>query len=72
MTYTTIRHPRSGETYAAEIDDDGQIVRAFGPLHHSDPTDPESLRDIIDNQMSDDVRDSAAWLTRETSTEIDL
>ena len=69
MDYTTIQHPRTGEVYAVEIDDDGQIVRAAGPLYWTDPRDSDSLQDIIDNQIGDTARDDAVWLTRELAIE---
>lgn len=62
MTYTTIQHPVSGETYAVELGPEGQLARAAGPLHHTDATDADSLRAWIDNQPGDDAREDAAWL----------
>lgn len=62
MSYTTIKHPTSGEVYAVELDDESRIIRAAGPLHHSDPTDTGSLQDYLDNQVSEDVEMDAAWL----------
>ena len=61
MPYTTIKHPKSGETYAVEVDDLGSILGAAGPLHHSDPTDPESLAAYLANH-SDTATDDARWL----------
>ena len=60
---TTIRHPRSGETYAVEIYGD-IVVRAAGPLHYSDPTDWASLAQAIANAGTD-AEDDGAWLQSE-------
>jgi len=62
MTYETVQHPASGETYAVERID-GRIVRAAGPLHHADPTDEESLAAWITNH-SDTADDDGDWLRR--------
>lgn len=69
MDYTTIQHPRTGEVYAVEIDDDGQIARATGPLHPTDPRDPQSVEWHLDNQDEDETREDAAWLKRELAIE---
>ncbi|MGH2456852.1 MAG: hypothetical protein ACRDHD_11430 [Candidatus Limnocylindria bacterium] len=65
-SYTTIQHPTSGENYAVEIDGLGDVVRAAGPLHHSDPTDPTSLRDLLDNQ-GHESEDDGTWLREQLS-----
>ena len=61
-TYQVIRHPKSGELYAVHLDGVGTILRCGGPLHHSDPTDAESIRDYLDNQDPEDVAADAPWL----------
>tara|TARA_Y100000310_G_scaffold139505_1_gene138836 strand:- start:374 stop:580 length:207 start_codon:yes stop_codon:yes gene_type:complete len=58
-TYRTIHH--QGETYAVEIDPAGHLVRAAGPLHHTDPTDQDSLYEWIVN-AGPDAETDAAWL----------
>lgn len=63
MTYETARARVSGEVYAVERDADGRITRAAGPLHHEEPTDPDSLRDYLDNQPSGEAEDAAEWMT---------
>lgn len=63
MTYTTIQHPKSGEVYAAQLDRDGHILRAAGPLASTDSRDPDSLRDWIDNSF--DADEDGAWLNEE-------
>ena len=65
MAYATVKHPTSGDVYAVELDESGAVVRAMGPLHHSDPTDTASLQDILDNQASGQTEDDAAWLRGE-------
>lgn len=58
---TTIRHPRSGETYAVLLAADGTIVEAAGPLHHKDQRDEASLATwLMHNQ---DREEDAAWLS---------
>lgn len=69
MTYMMIQHPRTGEIYAVEIGDDGQIARAAGPLHHSDSREPDDILAFLDNQQAEDTRQDAAWLTRELAIE---
>ena len=61
-TYQVIRHPKSGELYAVHLDGVGTILRCGGPLHHSDPTDAESIRDYLDNQDPEDTVNDALWL----------
>ena len=61
-TYTTIKHPQSGETYAVEMTEDGLILNVAGPLHHSDATDDAALSGWISNN-SDTSADDAVWLT---------
>lgn len=75
MEYATINHPVSGDVYAVEMavltgEDESDVietalVRVAGPLHHSAPTDDDSLRDYLDNQDEQDCRDDAIWLRRE-------
>ena len=63
-TITTINHPKSGETFAIEINTDGDIIHAAGPLHYSDPTDTVSLQGWLDNAITDgNSAADAAWLT---------
>lgn len=65
-TYTTIKHPRSGEVYAVEIGGSPEsVVRAAGPLHYKDPTDAESIRDYLDNQPQEDTEENGQWLQAE-------
>lgn len=60
-TYLVVKHP-AGEYYAAEVDAAGRILRAAGPLHHSDPRDADALRDMIANQSAEDAEGDGEWL----------
>lgn len=62
--YTTRNHPRSGDTYAVEIAEDGTIVRAAGPLYYEEPVSPENLREWIFIHW-DTAADDGAWLEKE-------
>ena len=62
-TYTTIKHPVSGETYAALLTADGRIAGIAGPLHHSDATDEDSLAGWIANAT--EAEEDAEWMRRE-------
>lgn len=62
-TYETRKHPKSGETYACEIDEDGTIIRAAGPLYHKDATDEDSLYSWISN--ADYPTITGQWLQAE-------
>ncbi len=77
-TYTTVKHPRTGEVYAAEFDvltgedETGEIEavmsRAAGPIHLA--LDAEELAAYLDNQDEQDCRDDAVWLRREIEREM--
>lgn len=41
-TYSTRRHPDSGETFAVELDEYDNILRVYGPLSGDEPTDPDA------------------------------
>lgn len=60
---TAMRHPKSGDLFAVEVDDDGQVVRAAGPLHHALPDDEQTLREWLDNAPDADL--DGEWLARE-------
>lgn len=62
-TYETRKHPKSGETYACEIDEAGTIIRAAGPLPYKDATDEDSLYGWISN--AEDAEADAEWLEAE-------
>lgn len=51
---------KGGGTYAVEIDEDDVVIRAAGPLHHSDPRDAESLAAWIGNNFFAAV--DGAWI----------
>ncbi len=57
--YGTVKHPKSGETYAVMVID-GAIKAAAGPLHHSDPTDSGSIIQWIMN--AEDAKADGEWL----------
>lgn len=59
--YQVIKHPTSGERYAADED----ITRVAGPLHWAHPTDQESLRDWIAEADPEHVETDATWLRAE-------
>ena len=63
--YTTIAHPGSGETYAVRLHPDGSLRWAAGPLHHNEPTDPDSIQDYLGNQWTVDMERNAKWLAME-------
>ena len=67
MSYHVIRHPRSGDDFACELDNrTGVIISAAEPLTQYDRRDSGALQDYIDNQLNDNTRDDAAWLNNET------
>ena len=55
-------HHQSGDEFAAEMLN-GHIVRAAGPLHHSDKRDEEALRSWLNN--SADAQEDGKWLDAE-------
>ena len=61
-TYTTLRHPKSGEDYAVALHVD-TIVLAAGPLHHSDPRTAEWIANYVLN--ANDGAETADWLQEE-------
>lgn len=65
MTYTMLRHPKSGDVYAVEHNEAGTIIRAVGPLHYSDLSETDA-HDMITNASNDsDARDDGDWLQAE-------
>lgn len=70
MRYTWYQHKGSGEIYAVEFDhaDKDNFTRVAGPLHHSEPRDPASIRYYLDNQDDEACRDDAAWLADEVAS----
>ncbi len=62
MTYTTIRH--RGDLYAAELNDNGRVVRAVGPLHYTEARQA-SLEAFIHNAKPWEAEADGTWLQRE-------
>lgn len=55
MTNQFWRHARSGEVYAVRVEDD-HVVRASGPLYHSEVR-VDLLDDIVTNAIGHDLAD---------------
>lgn len=67
MRYVIIMHQPSGAMYAAQIEDTN-VLKAYGELHHSEAK-PELVQDILDNQTTDTLEETAAWLNTQQWTE---
>jgi hypothetical protein len=74
-TYTTIRHPASGECYAVELDEAGTVLRAAGPVYQGDegpadplthePLTPDSIAAWLDNDIDGEAAETGAWIDDE-------
>lgn len=67
--FTTVKHPPSRLWYAAELDADGGITRAAGPV---DPNEIDTMakggwlegwvEDYLDDQEPSEAKETARWV----------
>ena len=64
QSYTTVQHPKSGDTYAVERDPHGKIIAVAGPMDDSEGT-LEEIIGYLSNATTEDREDDAEWLRHE-------
>lgn len=73
LAYITVQHPNAGDVYACEVRGNGlrwtKLLRASGPLHHSEPRDPASIKAYLSNQDATENSLTAQWLEKELDRE---
>jgi hypothetical protein len=62
MEYAIVRHKPSGDRYAVAFGHNAAIMGAYGPLHGDEGSTTDDLEDIISNQATDYLEETASWL----------